>query len=92
VVTHEREGLLVETKNTGALADGICRLLANPSLRASMRETGQAKALRYDWARVSGEVLEYYSDVLDRQAALPQVQSPRFARVRRMAGLLHGGP
>src|SRR5919202_1210732 len=92
VVTHEREGVLVETKNTGALADAICRLLANPSLRAAMREAGQAKALRYDWARVSGEVLEYYSDVLDRQAALPQTQSPRFARVRRMAGLLHGGP
>jgi phosphatidylinositol alpha-mannosyltransferase len=92
VVTNEREGLLVETKNAGALADAICRLLANPSLRAAMREAGQAKALRYDWPRVAGEVLEYYSDVLDRRAAVPQVQSPRFARVRRMAGLLHGGP
>jgi phosphatidyl-myo-inositol alpha-mannosyltransferase len=90
VVTHEREGLLVETKNSGALADGICRLLANPSLRASMREAGQVKARRYDWPRVAGEVLEYYSHVLERQAAVPQVQSPRFARVRRMAGLLHG--
>ena len=92
VVTHEREGLLVETKNTGALADAICRLLANPSLRASMREAGPHKARRYDWPRVAGEVLEYYSDVLDRQVEVPQVQAPRFARVRRMAGLLHGGP
>src|ERR671938_900413 len=76
VVTHEREGLLVETKNRGALADAICGVLANPSLRAAMREAGQAKALRYDWARVSGEVLEYYSDVLDRQATVPQISSP----------------
>jgi phosphatidylinositol alpha-mannosyltransferase len=90
VVTHEREGLLVETKNAGALADAICRLLANPSLRASMRDAGQATARRYDWVHVGAEVLDYYSDVLERQTDVPQVQTPRFARVRRMAGLLHG--
>ena len=90
VVTHEREGVLVETKNSGALADAISRLLANPSLRAAMLEAGQAKARRYDWGRVSGEVLEYFGDVLDRQAHVPPIPSPRFARVRRMAGLLHG--
>ena len=90
VVTHEREGLLVETKNAGALADAIRRLLANPSLRASMRAAGQAKARRYDWPSVAGEVLDYYAHVLQRQAQLPQVPHPRFARVRRMAGLLHG--
>ena len=37
VVTHGREGLLVETKNAAALADAITRLLGKPSLRASMR-------------------------------------------------------
>jgi phosphatidyl-myo-inositol alpha-mannosyltransferase len=92
VVTHEREGFLVETKNSGALADAICRLLANPSVRAAMREAGQDKARQYDWPRVAEEVLDYYADVLERQARAPEPQQPRFARVRRMAGLLHGGP
>src|ERR687884_1070561 len=64
VLTHGIEGLLVEPQKPDAIAEAITRLLANPSLRASMRATGQAKALRYDWGRVAGEVLEYYSDVL----------------------------
>src|SRR5207237_3544053 len=87
VVTHEREGFVVEPQNPEALADGICRLLSNPSLRASMREAGVEKARSYDWPRVAGAVLEYYADVLDRQAAAPQPQHVRFARVRRVAGM-----
>jgi phosphatidyl-myo-inositol alpha-mannosyltransferase len=91
VVTHEREGLLVETKNAGALADAICRLLPNPAVRAAMREAGQLKARRFDWPRVAGEVLDYYSDVLDRHARAPQAQRRRLGRMRRMAGLLMHG-
>jgi phosphatidylinositol alpha-mannosyltransferase len=88
VVTHEREGLVVEPQKPEALAGSICRLLSNPSLRASMREAGVEKARSYDWPRVAGAVLEYYADVLDRQAAAPQPQNVRFARVRRVAGML----
>src|SRR5438874_707394 len=34
VVSNGVQGLLVEPQNSGALADGICRLLANPEVRS----------------------------------------------------------
>jgi hypothetical protein len=56
-----------------------------------MRAAGQDTARRYDWNRVALEVLDYYRDVLERHARAPQTQQPRFARVRRVAGLLMHG-
>ena len=88
VVTHGEHGLLVEPKNPPALADGLCRLLTNPALRASMSRAGQAKARWYDWSRIAAQVLDYYDEVLERRAAEPTPQRVRFARVRRMAGML----
>jgi phosphatidylinositol alpha-mannosyltransferase len=80
--------LLVERENPGAIADALCRLLANPELRASMRRAGQAKAQDYNWPRVATQVLDYYAEVLERRAARPEPQRVRFARVKRMAGML----
>ena len=88
VVSHGEEGLLVERQNPGALADALCRLLASPELRASMRRAGQLKARRFDWPRVATEVLTYYEEVLERRERYPEPQRIRFARVRRMAGAL----
>ena len=89
VVSNGVEGLLVERQNPGAIADAVCRLLASPELRALMRRAGQAKAQDYDWPRVASQILDYYKEVLDRRvvAASPP-HRPRFARVRRMAGML----
>jgi phosphatidylinositol alpha-mannosyltransferase len=91
VVTNGVEGLLVERQNPGALADALSRLLNSPELRATMRRAGQMKAQRFDWPRVSAEVLSYYHEVLDRRGEVepePQPQRVRFASIRRMAGML----
>ena len=88
VITHSEEGLLVERQNPGALADALCRLLLSPELRASMRRAGQSKARGFDWPRVSAEVLAYYEEVLERREIEPEPQRVRFARWRRMAGML----
>ena len=88
VVSDGEQGLLVEPKNPGAIADAVLRLLANPELRANMRRTGQDNARAYDWPRVATEVLDYYFEVLARREAEPEPQRVRFARVRRMAGML----
>jgi hypothetical protein len=53
-----------------------------------MRRAGQLKARRYDWSRVASEVLDFYEEVLDRGETEPEPQRIRFARVRRMAGML----
>jgi phosphatidylinositol alpha-mannosyltransferase len=88
VVSNGQQGLLVEPRNPGAIADALCRLLGNPELRATMRRAGQDTARAYDWPRVASQVLDYYAEVLERREAHPQPQRIRFARVRRMAGML----
>jgi phosphatidylinositol alpha-mannosyltransferase len=88
VVTDGVHGLLVEPKKSAALADGICRLLTNPELRATMRSAGQMTARAYDWPRVASQVLSYYEEILERRQTEPEPQRVRFARVRRMAGAL----
>ncbi len=87
VLTHGLQGLLVEPRNPGAIADAVCRLLGNPELRATMRRAGQEGAQVYDWPRVATQVLDYYAEVLERRETAPQPQRIRFARVRRMAGM-----
>jgi len=88
VVSSGLQGLLVEPRNPGAIADALCRLLGNPELRAAMRHAGQDTAQAYDWPRVASQVLDYYNEVLERREAAPEPQRIRFARVRRMAGML----
>jgi phosphatidylinositol alpha-mannosyltransferase len=91
VVTNGVEGLLVERQNPGALADALSRLLNSPDLRASMRRAGQQKAQRFDWPRVAGDVFSFYQEVLERRERREleaEPQPDRFARVRRMAGML----
>lgn len=87
VVTNGKEGLLVERKNPGALADVLCRMLGSPELRATMRRAGQLKARNYDWPEVAAQVLDYYEEVLDRRETAPERQRARFSRVKRMAGM-----
>jgi phosphatidylinositol alpha-mannosyltransferase len=88
VVEHGEQGLLVERQNPGAIADAVCRLLGNPELRANMRQAGQRKARAYDWPRIAAQVLGYYEEVLAGREAAPEPQRVRFARVRRVAGML----
>jgi phosphatidylinositol alpha-mannosyltransferase len=89
VLAHGKQGLLVERQNPGALADAMCRLLGNPELRASMRHSGQVKARAYDWPRVASQVFDYYDEVRERRESMEaEPQRVRFARVRRVAGML----
>jgi hypothetical protein len=66
----------------------VCRLLANPELRANLRRAGQAKAQRYDWPHVATQVLEYYAEIIAQRGEEPAPRAPRFARMRRVAGRL----
>ena len=88
VVTHGEEGLLAPAKDAEALASAIGVLLLNPEMRGSMSARGQAKARVHDWVRVAGTVLDYYHEVLEGASRAAPARGPRFARVRRLAGLL----
>jgi phosphatidylinositol alpha-mannosyltransferase len=88
VVSDGVQGLLVERQKPAAIASAVARLLGDLELRARMRHAGQDIAQAYDWPRVAAQVLSYYYEVLQRREAQPEPQRVRFARVRRMAGLL----
>lgn len=66
VVMHGREALMVPCGDTNALANGLVRLLDDAGLRARLGETGRARALEYDWSRVTSSILDVYEDVLGR--------------------------
>lgn len=69
VIEHERDGLLVAPGDVSAIADGIARLLARPSLAREMGERGRAKVLReHTWARKARLVEDLYLELVSRGA------------------------
>lgn len=73
VLTHEREGLLVEPKNPAALAIALVRILADRDLRARLAGIGKQTAAKYAWPHVAARVLDVYE------------QAAAHARLRRGA-------
>jgi hypothetical protein len=69
VVRRGREGLLVPPHEPKELATAIGRLLDDPELRASMGESGRARAEEFSWPRVTAKVEDYYGFVIRRLAA-----------------------
>ena len=69
VVRHEREALMVPRGDTGALADGLVRLLDDEPLRDRLGYVGRELAQHYAWPRVTEQVLAVYADVLGMVAA-----------------------
>jgi phosphatidylinositol alpha-mannosyltransferase len=57
-------GYLVAPGDPDVLAAALAELLAEPSLRAAMGETGLRAAGRYDWSNVTREVLDIYAQAL----------------------------
>lgn len=64
VVMHGREALMVPCGDRDALANALVHLLDDERLRTRLGETGRARALEYDWRRVTASILEVYRDVL----------------------------
>ena len=64
VVMHGREALMVPCGDRDALANGLVRLLDDERLRERLGATGRARALEYDWHRVTASILEVYHEVL----------------------------
>jgi glycosyltransferase involved in cell wall biosynthesis len=57
-------GLMVDTLNERAVADAILRMLAEPGLRAQLREKGLKHALKYDWRETARLTLRIYERVM----------------------------
>lgn len=66
VVTSGRDGLLVEPKDSQALALGLVRMLADRDLRARLGAEGRVSVQRFAWPRVAAQVLETYQRAAER--------------------------
>jgi phosphatidyl-myo-inositol alpha-mannosyltransferase len=74
VVTHGREGLLVERKSRRQLAYALQTLINNSALRREMGEAGMVTARRYDWERVIDEVADVYQQAMDQAQPAPSIR------------------
>src|SRR5438105_13372561 len=87
VVTHGREGLLVERKSRRQLAYALQTLINNSALRAEMGMAGLLNARQYDWERVIDQVAGVYKQAIDLAQPAPSVRlepslSPRWCLPR----------
>lgn len=67
VVKHEQTGVLVPPRNVRALAAALSRVLRDAELRRCLSARALYASRRYDWERVSGEVLDVYEEVASRR-------------------------
>ena len=72
VVTHGREGLLVEPKNVESLAMALVHLLADRTLSDEMGEQGRVRAAQFSWEQVAQRVLTYYEGLLHEYGGPPR--------------------
>lgn len=61
VVTHGREGLLVQPMNERALADSLVQLLRDDGLRLRLGQHGRETAQAYSWRHVAQRTLDLYA-------------------------------
>jgi glycosyltransferase involved in cell wall biosynthesis len=56
-------GILVDPKDTDAIANGIQRVLEDETLRSQLAERGPARASEFTWQRMARETLAIYREV-----------------------------
>jgi len=64
IVEHERTGLLVGPGDAGAMAAAAMRILREPALATTLRESGLAAVTHYTWPVVKDQLLAVYAGVL----------------------------
>lgn len=76
VLTHHKEGLLVEPGNEMAIVEAITSLLEDPHMRTNMTANGQSTAQQYDWRVVAPRILGYYDELLDARESVKREHKP----------------
>ena len=65
VVKDGENGLLVQPRDSGALADAIIYLLENEDVRERMGKNGRVKVENYSWDKIAEETEKIYEAVLE---------------------------
>ncbi|MEO7020944.1 MAG: glycosyltransferase family 4 protein [Ktedonobacteraceae bacterium] len=67
VISQGVNGLLAAPRNSRELAAALGQLLVSESLRQRFVQTGLQKVRAYAWPRVSAQILDYYTELLEEQ-------------------------
>jgi phosphatidylinositol alpha-mannosyltransferase len=67
VVQRNVTGLLVEPRDSDALAGALERLVCEPALRERLGQAGARRAPEYDWSHVAGQLVELYAEVIRKR-------------------------
>jgi glycosyltransferase involved in cell wall biosynthesis len=67
----EGAALLVDPRDTGAIAEAMDRALSDGGERESLRLAGLARARSFSWERTTRETLQVYEEALERTTVRP---------------------
>ncbi len=76
LIQDERCGFVVPEGNEKALAEKICLLLGNPSLRETMGWNARERSLLYGWHAIADRILEIYRTLSEGRIESAQLLLP----------------
>ncbi len=62
-----KEGLFFKARNPASLAERILFLLKDRNLMERLGKAGRVKSMSYDWKKVTRKVMDFYSEVLNKE-------------------------
>jgi glycosyltransferase involved in cell wall biosynthesis len=74
LIENDRTGLLVRPGDPAALADRICRLMAEPGLASRLGAAARAEAHRYSFDRMIAAFESLYLNELARRGVTVPIQ------------------
>ncbi len=75
VLNHGEQGVLVQPKDSVALAEALALLIRNPELRQQMGARGRQTVEQYRWNKVARQVMDYYMDLMGSSNGLSRQRS-----------------
>lgn len=79
VIRDGVEGILVPPRESAALAEAICTLLRDASLRTKMGVCGREHAAEFSWPQIAIRITEYYQSLIEQQAHVTRQHQRLFA-------------
>ena len=73
VLGSDPAGVTFPAGDAPALAETICRLLADPGERHLLAQRGQVRARTFDWSEVAAQIMAVYELALDIKDFEPDV-------------------
>jgi glycosyltransferase involved in cell wall biosynthesis len=79
VIKHQKNGILVQPKNTNAIINAINFIYKNPKIAARLSTQAHEDAIsKYDWQSIAKKMHKYYAIAFERSQKSRQTKKPSF--------------